>query len=69
VVCVNLGKDVFTTPTVNLPPVPTDAGGRFVACVNDTGGAPFVANIFANFRNTSKGFKRYYQGTGEDDHE
>jgi hypothetical protein len=69
VIGVNLRKDVFTTPTVNLPPVPIDAGGRFVTCVNDTGGAPFVANIFANFRNTSKGYNRYYQGPGEDDHE
>ncbi len=69
VIGVNLGKDVITTPAVNLPPVPTDAGGHFVVGVNDTsGGAPFAA-IFANFRNTSKGRKRYYQGPGEDDHE
>ncbi len=28
-ISVNLGKDVFTTPAVNLTPVPTDAGGHF----------------------------------------
>jgi hypothetical protein len=29
-------------------------GGKFATGVNDTGGAPLAANIFANFRKNSK---------------
>jgi hypothetical protein len=31
-----------------------DTGGKFATGVIDTGGAPLLANIFANFRKNSK---------------
>ncbi len=56
------------TPVANLPPVSTtqekmvakfatgvvDTAGKFAAGVVDTGGAPWLANISANFRKNSK---------------
>ncbi len=57
------------TPVANLPPVSTtlaklvakfaagvvfDTGGKFATGVVDTGGAPLLVNISANFRKNSK---------------
>jgi hypothetical protein len=53
---------VSTTPAANLPPVSTTQGKmveKFATGINnsgvvDTGGAPWLANISANFRKNSK---------------
>jgi hypothetical protein len=45
------------TPVANLPPVSTTQGkmvAQFATGVVDTGGAPWLANISANFRKDSK---------------
>jgi hypothetical protein len=45
------------TPVANLPPVSTTQGkmvAKFATGVVDTGGAPRLANISANFRKNSK---------------
>ncbi len=58
---------VWLTPVANLPPVSTIQGelvAKFAAGVVDTGGAPWLANISANFRKNSKWFLCYYQGLG-----
>ena len=44
---------VSLTPVANLPPVSTTQGkmvAKFATGVVDTGGAPWLANISANFR-------------------
>ena len=48
---------VSLTPLANLPPVSTTQGelvAKFAAGVVDTGGAPSLANISANFRKNLK---------------
>jgi hypothetical protein len=48
---------VLLTPVANLPPVSTiqaELVAKFAASVVDTGGAPLLANISANFRKHSK---------------
>jgi hypothetical protein len=48
---------VSLTPVANLPPVTTTQGkmvAKFATDVVDTGGAPWLANISANFRKNSK---------------
>ena len=40
-----------------------DTGGKFATGVVDTGGAPLLANISANFRNDPNAF---FRGLGED---
>jgi hypothetical protein len=52
-----LGLPVSLSPVANLPPVSTLQGeleAKFAAGVVDTGGAPLLANISANFRKNSK---------------
>jgi hypothetical protein len=47
------------TPVANLPPVSTTLAKmveKFATSVVDTGGAPWLANISANFRKNSKRF-------------
>ncbi len=70
---------VSLTPVENLPPVSTtlaklvakfatdvaDARGKFSAGVVDTGGAPWLANISANFRKNLKQSKWDTLGLGE----
>ncbi len=69
---------VSLTPVANLPPVSTtqaelvakfaagvvDTGGKFATGVNDTSGAPWPANISANFQKNSKWPECYFQGLG-----
>jgi hypothetical protein len=50
VIGVNLAKDVITTPAVNLPVVPTDAGGHFVACVNATFTSEYLREVSKHFK-------------------
>jgi hypothetical protein len=48
---------VLLTPVENLPPVSTTLAklvAKFADGVADTGGAPLLANISANFRKNSK---------------
>jgi hypothetical protein len=53
----NLPPVVSLIPAANLPPVSTTLAklvAKFVVGVADTGGAPLLANISANFRKNSK---------------
>jgi hypothetical protein len=57
-------------PVANLPPVSTTLTKlveKFAAGVVDTGGAPSLANISANFRKISKRFSWNTLGLGETD--
>ncbi len=52
----NLPSELLT-PVANLPPVSTTLGkmvAKFAAGVVDTGGATWLANIYANFRKKFK---------------
>ncbi len=44
-----------------------DTGGKFATWVVDTGGAPWLANIFANFRKIRNDPSVIIRGLGEDD--
>jgi hypothetical protein len=58
---------VSLTPVPNLPPVSTTQGelvAKFATGVVDTCGAPWLANISANFRKNLKWSLCYYQRLG-----
>ncbi len=58
---------VSLTPVANLPPAsstPAELVAKFATGVVDTGGAPWLANIFANFWKKFEMNKCYFQGLG-----